>query len=100
MEPDEPCGTHVLPPHHRVDTGPGDCPPLFRFVIHFRLAPLGIPNRWERWAAGPEGALQSALRELIGRYGPAGVIPGSVSVGAPKRVQRPAKARVGLFDPR
>jgi hypothetical protein len=81
-------------------TGPGDAPPLFRFVIHFRLAPLGIPHRWERWAPGPDAAEQAALRELVGRYGPFGVIAGSVSVGAPKRVQRPAKARVGLFDPR
>jgi len=100
MDPDEPCGTHVLPPHHRPDHGPGDCPPLFRFTINFRLASLGIPHRWERWAPGPSLAEQAALRELIGRYGPFGVIAGSVSVGAPKARQKVSKPRLGLFDPR
>lgn len=100
MEPDEPCGTHVLPPHHRVDPGPGDCPPLFKFVVRFKLLPLGEPRSMLVWEAGPVAALDFALRHLVGRYGPSGVVPGSVELGgAGKRASRPSRARVGLFDP-
>lgn len=101
MEPDEPCGTHVLPPHHRVDPGPGDCPPLFKFVVSYRLLPLGVPQRMPVWEAGPEAALRWAQRHLIGRYGPFGIVPDSVCLGGVKaKRERPSRARLGLFDPR
>ena len=100
MEPDEPCRTHTIPPHMRDDRGPGDCPPCFRFVIHYRTSPDGIARKLERWAPGPHAAEQAALRELIGRYGPFGLVPESVSVGAPRRAPKPKPAKLRLFEPR
>lgn len=95
IEPDEPCQTHVLPPHHRPDHGPGEAPPLFKFVVHWRELPLGLPGRQVFWAPGPDAALTAAQRELIGRFGPFGVT--DVTLGAPKRVGKAKRTRWRLF---
>lgn len=98
MDPDEPCGTHILPPHHRVDRGPGDCPPLFKFVVRYKLMPLGVPHSMPVWAPGPETAMRWAERHLLGRYGPFGIVAGSVGLGGAKaKPARRQRAKLGIW---